>query len=212
MEIPVIFVFTHDSIGVGEDGPTHQPIEHLATLRAIPGLDTIRPGDANEVAVAWKVALRHANEPTALIFSRQAIPTLDRSKYASADGLEKGGYVLADAQGGDPEIILIGTGSELPMVVAAHEKLSAEGIRSRVVSLPSWFLFEKQDDAYRERARLAVEQAGGLGWDRYVGHDGGTITMSTFGASAPLAELQKKFGFTVDNVCSVARQLIEANR
>ena len=219
MELPVIFVFTHDSIGVGEDGPTHQPIEHLATLRAIPGLDTIRPGDANEVAVAWKVALRHTNGPTALIFSRQAIPTLDRSKYASADGLEKGGYVLADAEGGDPEIILIGTGSELPMVVAAHEKLSAEGVRSRVVSLPSWFLFEKQDDAYQEsvlpnkvRARLAVEQAGGLGWDRYVGHDGGTITMSTFGASAPLAELQKKFGFTVDNVCSVARQLIEANQ
>jgi transketolase len=219
MEIPVIFVFTHDSIGVGEDGPTHQPIEHLATLRAIPGLDTIRPGDANEVAVAWKVALRHTNEPTALIFSRQAIPTLDRSKYASADGLEKGGYVLADAHGGDPEIILIGTGSELPMVVAAHEKLSADGVRSRVVSLPSWFLFEKQDDAYREsvlpnkvRVRLAVEQGGGLGWDRYVGHDGGTITMSTFGASAPLADLQKKFGFTVDNVCNVARRLIEANR
>ncbi|MEO6152339.1 MAG: transketolase [Croceibacterium sp.] len=218
MEIPVIFVFTHDSIGVGEDGPTHQPIEHLATLRAIPGLDTIRPGDANEVAVAWKVALRRSRGPTALIFSRQAIPTLDRGKYASADGLEKGGYVLAEAEGGNPDIILIGTGSELPMVVAAHEKLSAEGIRSRVVSLPSWFLFEKQDDAYREsvlphavRARLAVEQAGGLGWDRYVGHDGGTITMSTFGASAPLADLQKKFGFTVDNVCSVARQLIEAN-
>jgi transketolase len=219
MEIPVIFVFTHDSIGVGEDGPTHQPIEHLATLRAIPGLDTIRPGDANEVAVAWKVALRRSNVPTALIFSRQAIPTLDRSKYASADGLEKGGYVLADAQGGDPEIILIGTGSELPMVAAAHERLTAEGVRSRVVSLPSWYLFEKQDQAYREsvlphavRARLAVEQAGSLGWDRYVGHDGGTITMSTFGASAPITKLQEKFGFTVDNVCSVARKLIEANR
>jgi transketolase len=219
MEIPVIFVFTHDSIGVGEDGPTHQPVEQLATLRAIPGLDTIRPGDANEVAVAWKVAVRHTNQPTALIFSRQAIPTLDRSKYASADGLEKGGYVLADAAGGDPEIILIGTGSELPMVVAAHEKLNAEGVRSRVVSLPSWFLFEQQDDAYREsvlpnkvRTRLAVEQAGALGWDRYVGHDGGTITMSTFGASAPLAKLQEKFGFTVDNVCAVARKLIKANR
>ena len=219
MEIPVIFVFTHDSIGVGEDGPTHQPIEHLATLRAIPGLNTIRPGDANEVAVAWKVALRHSSEPTALIFSRQGIPTLDRSKYASADGLEKGGYVLAHAKGGDPEIILIGTGSELPMVVAAHERLTAEGVRSRVVSLPSWFLFEQQNDAYREsvlpnaiRARLAVEQAGGMGWDRYVGPDGGTITMSTFGASAPIAKLQEKFGFTVDNVCCVARQLIEANQ
>jgi len=217
MELPVVFVFTHDSIGVGEDGPTHQPIEHLATLRAIPGLDTIRPGDANEVAVAWKVALSHTHEPTALIFSRQAIPTLDREKYASADGLERGGYILADCEG-EPEIILIGTGSELPMVVAAHEKLTSEGVRSRVVSLPSWYLFEKQDDAYREavfpdgvRARLAVEQAGAMGWDRYVGHDGGTITMSTFGASAPLAKLQEKYGFTVDNICAVARKLIEKN-
>ena len=215
MELPVVFVFTHDSIGVGEDGPTHQPIEHLATLRAIPGLDTIRPGDANEVAVAWKVALTHTHEPTALIFSRQAIQTLDREKYASADGLEKGGYVLGDAEG-EAELILIGTGSELPMVVAAHEKLTAEGIKSRVVSLPSWYLFEKQDQAYRDsvfprsvRARLAVEQAGSLGWDRYVGQDGGTITMSTFGASAPLAKLQQKFGFTVDNICATARKLIE---
>ncbi len=217
MELPVVFVFTHDSIGVGEDGPTHQPIEQLAALRAIPGLDTIRPGDANEVAAAWKVALTHTHEPTALIFSRQAIPTLDRSRYASADGLAKGGYVLADCEG-EPQIILIGTGSELPMVVDAHEKLTAEGVKSRVVSLPSWYLFEKQDDAYREsvfpdavRARLAVEQGGPLGWDRYVGHDGGTITMKTFGASAPLAKLQQKFGFTVDNICDVARKLIEKN-
>jgi transketolase len=217
MELPVVFVFTHDSIGVGEDGPTHQPIEHLATLRAIPGLDTIRPGDANEVAVAWKVALSHTHEPTALIFSRQAIPTLDRDKYASADGLEKGGYILADCEG-EPEVILIGTGSELPMVVSAHEKLVAEGVKSRVVSLPSWYLFEKQDAAYRQqvfpdavRARLAVEQGGSLGWDRYVGHDGATITMSTFGASAPLAKLQEKFGFTVDNICAEARKLIEKN-
>ena len=217
MELPVVFVFTHDSIGVGEDGPTHQPIEQLAALRAIPGLDTIRPGDANEVAAAWKVALTHTHEPTALIFSRQAIPTLDRSKYASADGLEKGGYVLADCDG-EPDIILIGTGSELPMVVDAHEKLTADGVKSLVVSLPSWYLFEKQDDAYREsvfpdavRARLAVEQGGPLGWDRYVGHDGGTITMKTFGASAPLAKLQQKFGFTVDNICDVARKLIEKN-
>ncbi len=217
MELPVVFVFTHDSIGVGEDGPTHQPIEHLATLRAIPGLDTIRPGDANEVAVAWKVALSHTHEPTALIFSRQAIPTLDRARYASAHGLERGGYVLADCDG-RPDVILIGTGSELPMVVAAHEKLTGEGVKSRVVSLPSWYLFERQDDAYREqvfpdavRARLAVEQAGALGWDRYVGHDGGTITMKTFGASAPLAKLQEKYGFTVDNICAVARDLIEKN-
>ncbi|MBO9378698.1 transketolase [Sphingomonas histidinilytica] len=218
MELPVIFVFTHDSIGVGEDGPTHQPIEHLATLRAIPGLDTIRPGDANEAAAAWKVALGHSSEPTALIFSRQAIPTLDRQRYASANGLEKGGYILADADG-DPDIILIGTGSELPLVAAAHETLTAEGAKSRVVSLPSWYLFEKQDQAYRDsvfppavRARLAVEQAGSMGWDRYVGHDGATVTMSTFGASAPLAKLQEKFGFTVDNVCKVARAVMEKNK
>lgn len=218
MELPVIFVFTHDPIGVGEDGPTHQPIEHLAALRAIPGLDTIRPGDANEAAVAWKVALTHTHEPTALIFSRQAIPTLDRGQYASADGLEKGGYVLADSDG-EPEIILIGTGSELPLVVAAHERLKGEGVKSRVVSLPSWYLFEKQDRAYRDsvfpphiRARLAVEQGGALGWDRYVGSDGATITMSSFGASAPLAKLQEKFGFTLDNVCKVARDVMENAR
>jgi transketolase len=209
-----VFVFTHDSIGVGEDGPTHQPIEQLATLRAIPGLNAIRPGDANEVSVAWKVALEQTDAPSVLIFSRQAIPTLDRSKYAPASGLEKGGYVLADC-GGDPELILIGTGSELPLVVAAHERLASEGVRSRVVSLPSWYLFEKQDRAYREsvlppscRVRLAVEQAGALGWDRYVSSEGATITMSTFGASAPLAKLQEKFGFTLDNVCQVARNLI----
>ena len=218
MELPVIFVFTHDSIGVGEDGPTHQPIEQLAALRAIPGLDTIRPGDANEAAVAWKVALTHTHEPTALIFSRQPIATLDRSKYAAAAGLEKGGYILADSDG-DPDIILIGTGSELPLVVAAHEKLASEGIKSRVVSLPSWYLFEKQDQAYRDsvfpravRARLAVEQGGALGWDRYVGQDGATVTMSTFGASAPIAKLQEKFGFTLDNVCKVARDLMEKSK
>ena len=218
MELAVVFVFTHDSIGVGEDGPTHQPIEHLATLRAIPGLDTIRPGDANEVAKAWEVALARTHQPTALILSRQAIPTLDRKQYAPADGLKKGGYVLCDCDG-TPEIILIGTGSELPMVVSAHEKLMSEGVKSRVVSLPSWYLFEKQDDAYREavlpdaiRARLAVEQAGAMGWDRYVGHDGGTITMSTFGASAPLAKLQEKYGFSVENICATARKLIEKNR
>lgn len=214
MELPVVFLFTHDSIGVGEDGPTHQPIEQLAALRAIPGLNTIRPGDADEVSVAWKVALEQTNAPSALIFSRQAIPTLDRSKYAPAAGLEKGGYVLADCAG-EPELILIGTGSELPLVVAAHEKLVDEGVRSRVVSLPSWYLFEKQDRAYRESvlppsccARLAVEQAGALGWDRYVTSEGATITMSTFGASAPLAKLQEKFGFTLDHVCQVARNLI----
>ncbi len=215
MELPVIYVFTHDSIGVGEDGPTHQPIEHLAALRAVPGLDTIRPGDANETAVAWQVALAGRREPTALIFSRQPIPTLNRSRYAAASGLVKGGYILGDCAG-EPEIILIGTGSELPLVVAAHEQLASEGVRSRVVSLPSWSLFEKQERAYREtvlpptiRARLAVEQGGALGWDRYIGADGATITMASFGASAPIAQLQEKFGFTLDNVCKVARDLME---
>ena len=217
MEVPVVFVFTHDSIGVGEDGPTHQPIEHLATLRAIPGLDTIRPGDANEVAEAWKAALSHTHEPTALILSRQAIATLDRSRYAPAAGLARGGYTLGDCDG-EPQVILIGTGSELPLVVAAHERLTGEGVRSRVVSLPSWYMFEKQDLAYREAvlprsvpSKLAVEQAGSLGWDRYVGSAGATITMSTFGASAPLAKLQETYGFTVDNICKVARDLIEKN-
>jgi transketolase len=218
MEVPVVFVFTHDSIGVGEDGPTHQPIEHLATLRAIPGLDTIRPGDANEVAVAWKVALSHTHEPTALILSRQALPTIDRTRYTAADGLEKGAYVLGDPKDGEPELILIATGSEVSLAVAAHEKLSAEGVRSRVVSMPSWYLFEKQSRDYRDsvfppgvKARIAIEQAGSLGWDRYVGFEGETITMSTFGASAPLAKLQEKFGFTLDNVVKVAHRLLKGN-
>lgn len=215
MELPTIFVFTHDSIGVGEDGPTHQPIEHLATLRAIPGLNTIRPGDANEVAEAWKVAVESTHEPTVLVLSRQALPTLDRSRLAGADGLRRGAYVLADAADGDPEVILIATGSEVSLALDAHDRLAADGVRSRVVSMPSWHAFEKQDDAYRVsvfprsvRARLAIEQAGSLGWDRYVGFDGATITMSTFGASAPLAKLQAKYGFTVDNAVKMARELI----
>lgn len=215
MELPTIFVFTHDSIGVGEDGPTHQPIEHLATLRAIPGLNTIRPGDANEVAEAWKVAVESTHEPTVLVLSRQALPTLDRSRLAGADGLRRGAYVLADAADGDPEVILIATGSEVSLALDAHDRLAADGVRSRVVSMPSWHAFEKQDDAYRVsvfprsvRARLAIEQAGSLGWDRYVGSDGATITMSTFGASAPLAKLQAKYGFTVDNAVKMARELI----
>ena len=207
-------MFTHDSIGVGEDGPTHQPIEHLATMRAIPGLDTIRPGDANEVAWAWRAALEHADRPTALVLSRQALPTLDRDQYASAEGVMKGGYVLADCDG-EPEVILIATGSELSLVVAAHEKLVADGVKSRVVSLPSWFRFELQDKAYKDqvlppatKARLAVEMAGSLGWDRYVGSHGDTITMSTFGASAPLAKLADKYGFTPDKVAEKAKALI----
>jgi transketolase len=217
MELGAIFVFTHDSIGVGEDGPTHQPIEHLATLRAIPGLDTIRPCDANEVSAAWRAAIENKNRPTALILSRQALPTLDRSRYAPADGLLKGGYVLADSD--DPELILIATGSEVSLVVGAFERLKAEGIRPRVVSMPSWARYELQDDGYKEsvlpksvKARLAVEQAGELGWDRYVGLEGRTVTMSTFGASAPITKLQDKFGFTVDNVVAVSRELLGKDR
>ena len=213
MELPVTFVFTHDSIGVGEDGPTHQPIEHLATLRAIPGLDTIRPGDANEAREAWKVAMEKTGTPTVLILSRQALPTLDRTKYAPADGLAKGAYVLAGSD--DPEVILIGTGSEVGLVVAAHEKLVEAGVRSQVVSMPSWYLFEQQDQAYKDTvfppkvtARLAVEMGGEFGWDRYVGSQGRTITMSTFGASAPIAKLQDKFGFTVDNVVRQANEML----
>jgi transketolase len=213
MELPSIFVFTHDSIGVGEDGPTHQPIEHLVTLRAIPGMDTIRPGDANEVAWAWRAALEHKHRPTALIFSRQALPTLDRSKYASAEGLMKGAYILAGDE--NPEMILIATGSEVALAVKAHEALTAQGVRSRVVSMPSWFRYELQDQAYKDSilpksvtARIAIEMGGEIGWDRYVGLEGRTITMSTFGASAPIAKLQDKFGFTVDNVVKVARELL----
>ncbi|MDX5983578.1 transketolase [Sphingomonas echinoides] len=213
MEIGSVWVFTHDSIGVGEDGPTHQPIEHLATLRAIPGLDTIRPADANEVAAAWRAIMADAGHPTALILSRQALPTLDRTKYASADGLAKGAYVLADSE--NPEVILIATGSEVSLALAAHNKLVAQGVASRVVSMPSWYRYELQDAAYKEsvlpkgvKARLAIEMAGEIGWDRYVGLDGRTITMSTFGASAPIAKLQDKFGFTVDNVVKVATEML----
>ena len=214
MEIGAIWVFTHDSIGVGEDGPTHQPIEHLATLRAIPGIDTIRPCDANEVAEAWRATMLDAGHPTALVLSRQALPTLDRSKYAPASGLAKGAYVLADSDG-TPDVILIATGSEVSLAIAAHEKLTADGVKSRVVSMPSWFRYERQDAAYKESvlpaavtARVAIEMGGELGWDRYVGLKGRTVTMSTFGASAPIAKLQDKFGFTVDNVVAVAKDAI----
>ena len=214
MEIGVTFVFTHDSIGVGEDGPTHQPIEQILSLRAIPGLDTIRPADANETAVAWRAAMQAGNHPTALILSRQALPTIDRSTYASAEGLIKGGYVLADSE--NPHVILIATGSEVSLALAAHERLVAQGVASRVVSLPSWHRFECQDAAYCESvlpkaitARLAIEMGSEIGWDRYVGTAGRTITMSTFGASAPLAKLQDKFGFTVDNVVKIATEMLE---
>jgi transketolase len=216
MEIPVIYVFTHDSIGVGEDGPTHQPVEQLLSLRATPGLVTIRPCDANEVAEAWRVTLGIRHEPVALVLTRQALPTLDRTKYAAASGLAKGAYVLADADGGRPEVLLIGTGSEVSLCVAAHETLAQEGIRSRVVSMPSWALFDKQPAEYRESvlpasvgARVAVEQGSTLGWERYVGTGGHVIGMKTFGASAPLQELQKKFGFEPAHVVAAAKQQLE---
>ncbi|MGN6376942.1 MAG: transketolase [Sphingomonas sp.] len=214
MELGAVWVFTHDSIGVGEDGPTHQPIEQLAMLRATPGIDTIRPGDANEVAEAWRVTVRDGRHPTALVLSRQAMPTLDRSKYAAASGLEKGAYILADSE--DPQVILIGTGSELALVVAAHEKLKEQGVRSRVVSMPSWYRFELQSDDYKQSvfpdgvtARLAVEMGGEIGWDRYVGRHGRTITMSTFGASAPLAKLADKYGYTIENVVKLAKEMLD---
>jgi transketolase len=213
MEIPVIYVFTHDSIGVGEDGPTHQPVEQLLSLRAIPGLITIRPCDANEVAEAWRVTLGLRHEPVALVLSRQALPTLDRTKYAPASGLAKGAYVLADAPSGNPEVLLIATGSEVSLCVTAHEALTSQGIRSRVVSMPSWELFDNQPADYREgvlpasvTARVAVELATTLGWERYVGSSGQVIGMKTFGASAPLKELQKKFGFEPARVVAAAKQ------
>ncbi|MGB6875752.1 MAG: transketolase [Candidatus Acidiferrales bacterium] len=215
MEVPVIYVFTHDSIGVGEDGPTHQPIEQLVALRAIPGLITLRPADANEVTEAWRLILQLSHEPVALVLSRQPLPTLDRTKYASAAGLAKGAYVLADAEGGKPELLLLATGSEVSLAVEAYERLKAEGIRARVVSMPSWEIFDHQPDEYRESvlpssvtARISVEQASTMGWRRYVGPLGRTIGMHTFGASAPLKELQKKFGFLPERVVATAKELL----
>ena len=216
MEIPTIHVFTHDSIGVGEDGPTHQPVEQLPSLRAIPGLITIRPADANEVVEAWRVIMKLQHQPAVLVLSRQAIPTFDRSRYASERGLAKGAYVLADAEGGKPDVILLSSGSEVSLCVEAYERLTAEGIRTRVVSMPSWELFEQQDDAYRDgvlppdvTARVSVEQTSTFGWERYVGLTGARIGMESFGASAPLKELLKKFGFTVDRVIEAARVQLE---
>ncbi|NIO17254.1 MAG: transketolase [Deltaproteobacteria bacterium] len=215
MELPVIYIFTHDSIGVGEDGPTHQPVEQLASLRAIPGLITLRPADAGEVAEAWRVIMQLAHEPVALVLSRQALPVIDRSRYAPASGLARGAYVLADAEGGDPEVLLLATGSEVWLCVLAHEKLKEEGIRSRVVSMPSWEIFEKQDKEYKDSvipsrisARVSVELASTLGWSRYVGPAGKAIGMETFGASAPLKELQRKFGFTPEKVVAAAREQV----
>src|SRR5208283_1305968 len=215
MEIPVMFIFTHDSIGLGEDGPTHQPIEQLAAFRAMPNMLVMRPGDANEVTEAYKVIMQHTHGPSTLVLSRQAIPTLDRTKYAPASGVAKGAYVLADAEGGKPEVILLATGTELQHVVAAHEQLKTQGIKSRVVSMPSWLLFEQQDAAYQESvlpaavtARVSIEMAATLGWDRYIGPKGKAIGMHSFGASAPLKDLLKKFGFGPEQVVAAAKQLL----
>lgn len=216
MEIPTIHIFTHDSIGVGEDGPTHQPIEHLASLRAIPGLIILRPADANEVVEAWRLTMQLHHEPVVFILTRQALPTLDRTKYASAEGVAKGAYVLADAEDGKPEVLLMASGSEVSLCVDAYEQLKAEGIKARVVSMPSWEIFEHQSPEYRDSvippdvtARVSVEQASTFGWGRFTGLTGERIGMKTFGASAPLKELQKKFGFTVENVVAAAKQQVK---
>jgi len=215
MEIPVLFIFTHDSIGLGEDGPTHQPIEQLAAFRAMPNMLVFRPGDANEVTESYKIAMRQTHRPSTLVFSRQAIPTLDRTKFASASGAAKGAYVVADADGGKPDVILMATGTELQHCMAAWEKLKAEGIKARVVSMPCWQIFEEQDAAYKESvlpaavtARVSIEMAATLGWDRYVGPKGVMIGMHSFGASAPLKDLLKKFGFEPENVVAAAKKLL----
>ena len=222
MEIPVVHVFTHDSIGVGEDGPTHQPVEHVASLRAIPGLIVLRPADANEVVEAWRVIMPLRHEPVALVLTRQALPTLDRNRYASAEGVRRGAYILADADDGKPEVLLLATGSEVALCVDAYERLKAEGVKARVVSMPSWEIFEqycREHPEYREHvlpsavvARVSVEQASTLGWARYVGTSGQTIGMETFGASAPLKELQRKFGFTPENVVGAAKAQVARAR
>jgi len=219
MEAPSIFIFTHDSIGLGEDGPTHQPIEQLASLRAMPNLIVLRPGDANEVTEAWKIIMGLRHQPAALVLTRQALPTLDRTKYAAASGVAKGAYVLADAPGGAPDVILMGTGSEVALCVDAYQKLQTEGIQARVVSMPSWEIFEQQDSVYQESvlpakvtARVSVEMASTFGWERYVGPKGRMIGMHRFGASAPLKDLLKYFGFTVDAVVAQARQAVTETR
>jgi transketolase len=219
MELPTIYVFTHDAMGDGEDGPTHQPVEHLASLRAIPGLITIRPADANEVVEAYRYVLQLRHKPAVLALSRQALPTLDRTRYAAASGVARGAYVLADSPGGNPDVILIASGSEVSLALEAHETLMHEGIRSRVVSMPSWEIFDHQTPEYRDsvllpnvKARVAIEQASVLGWERYVGSFGRIIGMRTFGASAPLKELQVKFGFEPNRIVEVVRELKAAEK
>ena len=218
MEIPTIHIFTHDSIGVGEDGPTHQPVEQLASLRAIPNLIVLRPADANEIAEAWRVIMQLKHEPVCMILSRQALPTIDRTKYSGAENTAKGGYVLVDstAAGGQPDVILMATGSEVPLCLEAYEKLTASGVKARVVSIPSWELFERQTQVYKDqviptsvKARVAIEQAARFGWQRYASSTDAIIGMRTFGASAPLKELTKKFGFSVDNLVATALREIE---
>jgi transketolase len=215
MEIPATYIFTHDSIGLGEDGPTHQPIEQMASLRAMPNMLVLRPGDANEVVEAYKIIMQHKHGPATIVLTRQALPTFDRTKYAPAAGVAKGAYVLADAEGGKPDVILMATGSEVRLCVEAYEKLKSEGVKARVVSMPSWELFEAQDAAYKESvfptsvtARVSVEMAATFGWDRYVGPKGKIIGMHTFGASAPIKDLLKKFGFETENVVAAAKQVL----
>ena len=215
MEIPATYIFTHDSIGLGEDGPTHQPIEQLASLRAMPNMLVLRPGDANEVVESYKIIMLHKHGPATIVLTRQALPTFDRTKYAPASGVAKGAYVLADAEGGKPDVILMATGSEVHLCVEAYEKLKADGVKARVVSMPSWELFESQDAAYKESvfpasvtARVSVEMAATFGWERYVGPKGRIIGMHTFGASAPIKDLLKKFGFETENVVATAKQVL----
>jgi transketolase len=215
MRLPVVTIFTHDSIGLGQDGPTHQPIEQLIALRAIPGLVTLRPADGNEVVEAWRVIIGLKHQPACLVLSRQPLSTFDRTRYASAAGVARGGYVMADAESGKPTVILIGTGSEVALCVEAYESLKQERIQARVVSMPSWELFEQQDQAYRDnvlppevKARVSVEAGSVIGWDRYVGTAGTKIGMRTFGASAPIEDLKTKFGFTPENVLTAAKEQI----
>jgi transketolase len=219
MELPVIYVFTHDSIGVGEDGPTHQPIEQVSSLRMVPGLIVLRPADANETAEAWKVIMKLHHAPAVLVLTRQALPTIDRTKYAAASGVARGAYVLADAPGGKPEVLLLATGSEVPLCLDAHERLKAEGVKSRVISMPSWELFDDQPREYRDSvlppdvtARVSVEQASTFGWAKYVGTAGHSIGMRSFGASAPLKDLVKKFGFTTEQVVAAAKEQLRPAR
>jgi transketolase len=219
MELPVIYIFTHDSIGVGEDGPTHQPIEQVASLRAIPGLIVLRPADANEVTEAWKVIMKLHHEPAVLILTRQALPTIDRSKCASASGLARGAYVLADAPNGKPDVLLMASGSEVALCLEAYDRLKADGVKARVVSMPSWELFDDQPQEYRDQvlppdvtARVSVEQASTFGWAKYVGVTGHSVGMRSFGASAPLKDLMKKFGFTPEHVVAAAREQLRLAR